>query len=121
MTANIKGVLVNMVELLIVLFCGIVLIMTTMNGQPSETIIGIFGGYLGVAYKNAQNKTTTTTTTTTTKNHPNVIHGENCLYNTPTPSINEGSEKIEEGRYCTAKNTPPTVTTVTKKDYFHHD
>lgn len=110
MTANIKGVLVNMVELLIVLFCGVVLIMTTINGQPSETIIGIFGGYLGVAYKNAQNKTTTTTTTTTTK------HGNEQDKKDETTTQTE-----ELPRYCVAKNTPPTVTTVTKKDYYHHD
>lgn len=111
MTANIKGVLVNMVELLIVLFCGIVLIMTTINGQPSETIIGIFGGYLGVAYKNAQNKTTTTTTTTTTKRDEG-----KCNNNNTNPTESE-----ELPRYCTAKNTPPSVTTVTKKNYYHQD
>lgn len=63
--------MINPVELLIVAVCGLVLIMTTLfNGQPSETIIGIFGGYLGATYKNAaSNKNTETTTTTTKKDY----------------------------------------------------
>lgn len=55
MNANIKGAIINVVELLIVLICGAVLIITTLDGKPSETIIGIFGGYLGVAFKNSAN------------------------------------------------------------------
>ena len=114
MQANIKGVLINLVELLIVVFCGVVLIMTTINGQPSETIIGIFGGYLGVAYKNAQSKTSTTTTSTkTTPSQP--CNASNMII----PLDND--EEKKEPRYCTCNNTPSntTTTTTTKKDYFH--
>ena len=51
---------VNLIELLIVITCAIVLIMTTLiKGQPSETIIGILGGYLGSSAKShlAKNNT----------------------------------------------------------------
>lgn len=114
MQANIKGVLINLVELLIVVFCGVVLIMTTINGQPSETIIGIFGGYLGVAYKNAQSKTSTTTTTST-KTPPQPSNTSNVVI--PI----DGNEEKKEARYCNCNNTPSdtTTTTITKKDYFH--
>lgn len=58
----------GVIELIIVAICGLVLILTTLfDGKPSETIIGIFGGYLGASYKNSMaNKNTETTTTTTT-------------------------------------------------------
>lgn len=114
MQANIKGVLINLVELLIVVFCGVVLIMTTINGQPSETIIGIFGGYLGVAYKNAQSKTSTTTTTSTKTTPPQPCNASNVI-------IPLDGEEKKEPRYCTCNNTPSdtTTTTTTKKDYFH--
>lgn len=61
----------GVIELIIVAICGLVLILTTLfDGKPSETIIGIFGGYLGASYKRAmtdKNTETTTTTTTTTQ------------------------------------------------------
>lgn len=57
---------VNLPEVLIIAICGIGLFWSFYLGSPSETLIGIFGGYLG-AKGNGSSKTTTTTTTTSTQ------------------------------------------------------
>ena len=73
MNANIKGAIINIAELLIILICGSVLIITTLNGQPSETIIGIFGGYLGVAFKNANNNNPKSNDSPVTSSSPQIF------------------------------------------------
>ena len=57
---------INLIELIIVVSCAIVAILTTvLYGSPSETVLGIFGGALGLGYRNGNGKTNSPTTTTT--------------------------------------------------------
>jgi hypothetical protein len=59
---------VNLPEILIIAICGIGLFWSFYLGSPSETLIGIFGGYLGARGNgSSSSKTTTTTTNTTTQ------------------------------------------------------
>ena len=50
---------VSPIDLIIAIALSIVLIYTAIEGQASETIIGIFGGYFGANMKNAITKSKT--------------------------------------------------------------
>ena len=99
---------INIIDVIIVAVCGIVLIYTAMNGNPSETIIGGFMGYLGANIKSGmgQNSKTTTTKTTTTNNPDNLMRarkmmGPGMWYEerhtiTPQPQVVEQEDEEQE-------------------------
>lgn len=48
---------VNIIDLIIIVTCAVVAILTTvLYGSPSETVLGIFGGALGIARHGIVNK-----------------------------------------------------------------
>ena len=50
---------VNLIDLIIIVTCAVVAILTTvLYGSPSETVLGIFGGALGVARHGMNNRQT---------------------------------------------------------------
>ena len=91
---------INLIDVLIVLMCGIVLVYTAMNGSPSETIIGGFMGYLGANIKNGNSASKTTTTTTNRNN----ITPQPEKETTPEEQLAKITrEAARNGMFCSAK------------------
>lgn len=85
----------DIIQLIIVVTCAIVAILTTvLYGSPSETVLGIFGGALGVGYKaaNSRNQTNTTNNTNTTNEAGS---SQNLIFNSNEPKDNS---PVQENR-----------------------
>lgn len=102
---------INLVELIIVVSCAVVAILTTvLYGSPSETVLGIFGGALGLGYRQNGSGRPTTSTTTTTNNYANTPPVEsntkpsdivtsvatNAVGNIAHQKIDEANNKLNE-------------------------
>ena len=85
----------DIIQLIIVVTYAIVAILTTvLYGSPSETVLGIFGGALGVGYKaaNSRNQTNTTNNTNTTNEAGS---SQNLIFNSNEPKDNS---PVQENR-----------------------
>ena len=101
----------DIIQLIIVVTCAVVAILTTiLYGSPSETVLGIFGGALGVGYKaaNSRNQANTANNINTTNEADS---SQNFNFNNNEPISNK---PVQENR--TPETSQPPVNTKAKPE-----
>ena len=93
---------INIIDLIICATLGICLIYSFYTGSGSETIIGIFGGYLGATAKNAKtiNNNTTTNESGSVQNttHNNTVKKDESKKDDVKKVTEKVSNVIDESR-----------------------